>query len=89
MKKYTIKQKMSGTGSIHDIASDLYDRVIEFRGRAQYAVVPAAYYGMRHTTHATAQAAIRQSKKIGDYSHSIIDAYGHEMIIYNDELFRA
>jgi len=30
MKIYTIKQRESGTGSIHDISSDLYDRDICF-----------------------------------------------------------
>jgi len=30
MKTYIIKKKMSGTGTIHDLASDLFDREIRF-----------------------------------------------------------
>jgi hypothetical protein len=83
MKTYTIPQKMSGTGTIHDIASQHYDRVIRFRGPTCYAVVEAAYYterggGPGYTTHATEEAAARQSRKLSEqgYSHMIIDTEG-------------
>ena len=72
---------MSGTGNIHDIASENFDRVIEFRGAARYAVVMAAYYGGKgYTTHATEAAVCRQAHKLGrlGYSHKIIDADGVE-----------
>ena len=60
----TIQQKMSGTGTIHDAASQLYDREIRFRRGEIYAVVVAAYYiersGRRgYSCHRTAEAAIR------------------------------
>ena len=45
MKILTIAQKMSNTGSIHDLASDQFAREIKFRGTAKFAVVLAAYYG--------------------------------------------
>lgn len=73
----TIPQKMSGTGSIHDVASDLYDRDIIFAPGCTYAVVLAAYYGGKgYTTHRTPEAAIAASRKAGDYSHIIVDIRG-------------
>jgi len=78
MTIYTIKQKMSGTGTIHDIASDLYNRNIRFPAGHVYAVVLAAYYGGKgYTTHKTAAAAARKSHKMADYSHMVIDSDGN------------
>lgn len=82
---------MSGTGSIHDIRSDKYDREIRFPGRSIYACVLAAYYaGKGYTTHATAQAVIAESKRNAKYSHGIIDSDGMSYDIkpgdYEDEL---
>jgi hypothetical protein len=78
---YTIPQKMSGTGSIHDIASDLWDRDINFRPGCKFAVVLAAYYGGKgYSTHRTARAACRRAfelKKQG-YSLQVIDRQGRE-----------
>jgi hypothetical protein len=81
MKIYTIRKKMSNTGTIRDVESDLYDRDIEFRKGTIYAVVLAAYYGGRdaYTTHRTPEAAIRQSRSMAAYSHKIID---HEGRVY-------
>lgn len=84
MKTYTIKQKMSNSGSIHDIASDQFDREIRFPDGCEYAVVLAAYYAVGdkgYTTHRTAEAAIRRSKQISECSHKIIDGYGNEYVI--------
>ena len=83
MKSYTIEQKMSNSGSIHDIASDQFDRVIEFRGAAKYAVVLASYYGGKgYTAHATEESACRQAHKLSkqEYSYTIIDADGVEYV---------
>ncbi len=81
MQTHTIPQKMSGTGSIHDLASEHYDRDIKFPEGAIYAVVLADYYGGRgYTTHKTAGAAIKSSKSSNqhnDYSHAIIDIDGN------------
>lgn len=56
---HTIEQRMSGTGNIYSLASDLFTRQI--KGRGEYAVVLSAYYGGRgYTTHLTADAAIAQ-----------------------------
>jgi len=86
MKTYTIEQKMSGTGSIHDIASDNFDRDINFPKGSKYAVVLAAYYGGKgYTTHKTETAAIEQSNRVWNYSHSVIDTLGNEYANYYNE----
>ncbi len=78
MKTYTIPQKMSGTGSIHDIASDQFPREIRFRSGCRYAVVLASYYGGNtYTTHMTKNSAVRRTHRLGDYAMSIIDSDGH------------
>ena len=89
MHTHTITQKPSGTGSIHDIASDLHDRVIRFRAGEQIAVVLAAYYGGRgYSTHRTEEAAIAASRRNRAYSHQIIDRYGNELVSDGSRLCR-
>ena len=84
---HTIVQKMSGTGSIHDIASDLYDRDIKFPKGAKYAVVLSSFYGGKgYTTHKSMEAAIAQSHKLQDYSHSVIDSVGSRYAVNQDFL---
>ena len=79
MKTLKIPQKMSNTGSIHDIASEHWDREIKFRGTAKYAVVLASYYGGKgHTTHATEAATIAAYNATRGYSREIVDADGHK-----------
>ena len=83
MTTYTIERKMSGTGSIHDMASDLVDRELRFRASAKYAVVLAAYYGGQgYTTHATEESACAQAYKMSKagYSYTIIDPAGVEYV---------
>jgi hypothetical protein len=85
--RYVIKQKMSGTGTIHDIASDLGERVIS--GRGKYAVVLAAYYGGKgYTTCVTESAAAKKSRYAGDYSHAVIDGEGNEYWVNGYSLVR-
>lgn len=82
MHKYLIPKKMSNTGSIHDLASDQYDRVIKFPRGCYYAVVLASYYGGKgYTTHKTFEAAIKASKKVKDYSHCIINEIGETYFV--------
>lgn len=77
MKKVIIPQKQSNTGSIHDIASQHYDREIKFPKGAKYAVVLASYYGGKgYTTHATESATIQADKRLCEYSRQIIGADG-------------
>lgn len=81
MKTLTINAKMSNSGTIHDLASDMHDREIKFRGGMQYAVVDAAYYGGRgYTTHATKAAAAAESRRRSDYSHKVIDCEGNQYV---------
>lgn len=87
MKTYTIPQKMSGTGTIHDIASDMHDRDIVFAPGCNYAVVLASYYGGKgYTTHKTEQTAIAASVRNKDYSHEIIDQDGNTYYVEYDRL---
>ena len=87
---YIIPAKQSGTGSIHDIASEHGDREIRFGAGCKYAVVCASYYGGKgYTTHRTALAAMRASDALGDYSHRIIDTKGAEYLAAYDHLARA
>lgn len=85
MTVYTIRRKMSGTGNIHDIASDLDDRDIRFAAGCKYAVVLSAYYGGKgYTTHKTEEAAAAQARRLGDYSYQIIDTEGSRYSVYRD-----
>ncbi|KKM00299.1 hypothetical protein LCGC14_1805840 [marine sediment metagenome] len=59
----TINQKMSGTGSIHDLSSDQYERRIDMRADYCYAVVLPAYYGDHCTRHRTIGAALSEFGK--------------------------
>ncbi len=87
---YTIAQKMSGTGSIHDIASDLFNRDIVFAPGCLYAVVLASYYGGKgYSTHKTEAAAISASNKQLDYSREIIDNNGNRYTVCYDRLIKA
>lgn len=90
MKKVIIPQKMSGTGSIHDIASQHCDREIKFPKGAEYAVVLASYYGGRgYTTHTSEQATIQANKRQSDFSRQIIGVDGYVYQVgYYDELVR-
>jgi hypothetical protein len=87
MKTVTIPQKMSGTGTIHDTASQNFDREIRFPTGHKYAVVLAAYYGGKgYTTHASAEATIKASRKNREYSHVIIDSDDNHYTIVDDQL---
>lgn len=87
MTSYMIEQKMSGTGSIHDIASDQYDREVVFGRGCRYAVVLASYYGGKgYTTHRTAEATIKASHRVREYSHVILDTAGREYSVDGDTL---
>jgi hypothetical protein len=77
MKKVIIPQKQSNSGSIHDIASQHYDREIKFPKGAEYAVVLASYYGGGlYTTHKTESATIQADKRASRFSRTIIGVDG-------------
>ena len=77
MKIYTIPKKQSNSGSIHDIASEYFDRDIVFGKDCIYAVVLASYYGGKgYTTHRTDEAVIKQCRRLKGYSYEVIDCDG-------------
>lgn len=77
MKKVIIPQKVGGTGSIHDIASDQYDREVKIPKGSQFAVVLAAYYGGKgYTTHKTESATIQADRRQREFSRQILGADG-------------
>jgi hypothetical protein len=87
MKKVIIPQKMSGTGTIHDIASQHYDREIKFPKGAKFAVVLASYYGGRgYTTHASESATIQADRRQKEFSRQIIGVDGW---IYDVDMSRS
>jgi hypothetical protein len=87
MKKVVIPQKMSGTGTIHDIASQHEPRVIKFRKGQEYAIVLASYYGGKgYVTTADAATAIKLDQKYKEYSRTILDSDGNPVTI--EELHR-
>lgn len=87
MKTYTIPAKMSGTGSIHDIASQHYDREIKFKKGCEYAIVWASYYGDIYKTFKSAEACAKAARKIDD-SFVIIDSDGNRYVSNYDDLVR-
>lgn len=87
MKTYTIPAKMSGTGSIHDIASQHYDREIKFRKGCEYAIVWASYYGDIYKTFKSAEACAKAARNIDD-SFVIIDSDGNRYVSNYDDLVR-
>jgi hypothetical protein len=94
MKKVIIPQKPSNTGSIHDIASQHYDREIKFPKGAKYAIVLASYYGGKgYTTHASEAATIQADRRQAEYSREIIGVDGWSYFVsmsgsYDGELER-
>ena len=95
MKTYTIPQKQSHTGSIHDAASEHHDREIKFPKGKLYAVIRAAYYSEYtreniYTTHQTEEAAAKESRKLSteNISHEIIDPEGNRYFVNWDHLVK-
>ena len=86
MKTITIPQKQSNTGSIHDIASDSYDRIIKYRKGCHYAVILASYYGDSYRTYQTADALIADRTYRDNYIYDIMDTDGKTYQINYDRL---
>ena len=84
---FIIKQKQSGTGTVHDLASQYFDRKIIFSDGCEFAVVKAAYYGGKgYSTHKTKESAIEASRRISGYYHCIIDNKGNIYDSHGDPL---
>lgn len=96
MTKITIKQKMSGTGTIYDLASEHYDIEINMGESFQYAVCLPSYYNANATRHKTEDAALRAYKRLANAGYNgvtILDRNGNEMDIkvdyWGDKIVRA
>lgn len=78
MTTVTIEQKMSGTGTIHDLANQHFDREIVFGEGDKYAIVLAAYYGdgNMYYTASSKEEALRIHEEKREWSHGIIDRNG-------------
>lgn len=82
---YTIKRKISGTGSIMDLASDQFDIDIEFDGDEIYAVIAPSHYGLPYTCHSTDDSVIRAHYDLVEEGYQnvvIIDRNGDVMEYY-------
>lgn len=75
MNVVTIPQRMSGTGSIHSLQSEMYDRVIEFTENMKYAFVNCAYIGGYETFETEAEVAKFAHET--DNSGAIMDCEGN------------
>ena len=87
MTTFTIQQKQSNTGSIYDIASDQYDRVIDFSNKYMFAVILPAYYNAKVTRHTTAENAIKMYKQLikqGYQGVTLINKAGKRMAVEID-----
>lgn len=94
MKTLIIPKKMSNSGNIYDLASNLYDREIKFKEGEKFAVILPSYYGGKgYTIHKSADSAIRQAKKLwkqgynyeikdfAGFSYSIMDGYWYSYLV--------
>lgn len=85
----TIPKKMSGTGTIHDMASDNFDRHIEFDQDEHFAVLTPAFFG---TSYSCYNGGIDfEEMKIEYNSHEsnrIIDRHGNMYVLEDGVLIR-
>jgi len=83
----TIEAKMSGTGTIHDIASEHFDRDIVFGENDEYAIVLAAYYGNNiYYTATDGYEAVEIIEREKEFSMMVIDRDGDQ--VDTDWLYR-
>lgn len=64
MKTLVIPKKPSGTGSIHDIESDLEPLYLHFRTGEKFAVVLPAFYNFKPIFCRSKEAAIEKGAKL-------------------------
>ncbi len=84
MQTLKIKQKMSNTGTIYDIASDHGDININMGSRYNYVVIGPSYYNLGFTRHVAADSAIRAYKQLSNKGYRgvrVLDKDGQFMDI--------
>lgn len=82
MRQIIIDQKMSGTGSIHDLASQNEDIVIDME-RYSFAVVGPDYYNLKASRHQSESAAIKAAKKLSAEGYEGVKVLGVDGIQYH------
>ena len=84
----TIPQKPSNSGTIHDLASDLYDRQINLGNRFNYTVVLPSFFGDVSSRHKTTDAVVRKVRSLHSqgYAPVIIDRLGQQWDLDYDTL---
>lgn len=78
-REVIIPEKMSNSGSIHDLESDKWDTVLRFVGGRLYAVLLPAFYNARPVFTKSREAAIARARletRAGYESVRVIDALG-------------
>lgn len=82
MRKFVIRQKMSGTGSIHDLSNEWFDRVIKLRKNCNYFIVFADYYGRGSLYFVNEDRLIKEYKRLNElgYSFKVFNADGQVLI---------
>ena len=64
MFKLKLAQRMGGTGNIYSLYSENFERVICFRGNAEYVVLSPIHFGDLQTSCSTIESIARAYKKI-------------------------
>jgi hypothetical protein len=83
MTKIIIGRKMSGTGSIYDLASQ--NEIVINVGRYAFAVVGPSYYNLTASRHLSDTAAINAAKKLTSEGYDGIKVLGVDGIQYHTE----
>jgi hypothetical protein len=84
MAQIIIAQKMSGTGSIQDLASQNVDIVIDM-GRYKFVVVGPDYYRLTATRHLSSKAAKKAVLGLEEVGYGGIKVLGIDGIQYHVE----
>lgn len=66
--KMVIPQKQSNSGTIYDIASEHFDREINFGKAFEFAVIGPSYYGTIESRHKTVEAAEAKCRELSEYN---------------------
>lgn len=81
MRKFIISKKAEGTGSILDLASEHFDRVIRVKSNYNYFIVFAAYYGRGSLFFTSEDRLSKEYKRLNDlgYSFRVFNANGQAL----------
>lgn len=82
MRKFVIRQKMGGTGSIHDLSHDWFHRLIKLRKNYNYFIVFASYHNRGSLYFVNEDRLIKEYKRLNKlgYSFKVFNADGQALI---------